>query len=105
QFLTEAIILATLSGLLAIGFVHLSIGLFNTMVEKELIIDLFKSTHLIFMGSVISISGLLSGIYPALYLSSFNPISTLKGAKQKAGAAGFVRQGLVVLQYTASITL
>lgn len=105
QFLGEAIILATISALFAVVFVYFSIGLFNDMVEKELVVDLLKREHLIFLGGTVLVCGLLSGIYPAFYLSSFSPLSTMKNSRQKAGMAGFMRRGLVVLQYTASITL
>lgn len=105
QFLGESIILAALSALLAVVFVHFSIGLFNDMVEKQLVMDLFRPGHLLFLGGIVVVCGLLSGIYPAFYLSAFSPLATLKNLKQKAEAAGFVRRGLVVLQYTASITL
>jgi predicted permease len=105
QFLGESFILAAVSALLAIVFTYSSIGVFNDLVGKELVVDLFKPSHQIFLISIVLICGLLSGIYPAFYLSSFNPIATLKGAKQNGGAAGFIRRGLVVLQYAASVTL
>lgn len=105
QFLAESLLLAATSALLAIGLVYFSIDAFNSLVEKELVVNLFKPTHLAFLFVIVLSCGMLSGIYPAFYLSSFNPISTLKGSRQKAGAAGFIRRGLVVLQYTASITL
>ncbi|HLT85964.1 MAG TPA: ABC transporter permease [Sphingobacterium sp.] len=105
QFLGESLIYAFLSVLLAIGFIYLSIGSFNTLVHKELTIDIFKPSHLAFLIGIVLTCGLLVGSYPAFYLSSFNPLKTLKGAKQKAGATGFIRQGLVILQYTASIIL
>ncbi|SEL54545.1 ABC transporter permease [Parapedobacter koreensis] len=105
QFLAESVMLATLSSLLAVGISHLAIGAFNNLVEKQLIIDLFRPTHLLFLAGIVLVCGTLSGIYPAFYLSSFNPISTLKGDKQKAGATSFIRRGLVILQYAASITL
>ena len=105
QFLGESVILAALSALLAVGLAYFFIGPFNGLVGKNLTIDLFRPVHLAFLAGIILVCGLLSGSYPALYLSSFSPITTLKGAKQKAGTAGFVRRGLVVLQYAASITL
>src|SRR5690606_2994628 len=91
--------------LFAIGLMHLSIGPFNSLLGKELTIDVFKPSHLVFLIGIILTCGLLAGSYPAFYLSSFNPLKTLKGAKQKAGAAGFIRRGLVILQYTASVVL
>lgn len=105
QFLGESVILAALSAVFAIGLTYLSIGAFNNLVEKELAVAVFKPQHLAFLAGIVFICGLISGSYPAFYLSSFNPITTLKGAKQKAGVAGFIRRGLVVLQYAASITL
>lgn len=105
QFLGESIILAALSALLAIGLIFLFIGPFNGLVEKELTIGLFEPMHLTFLAGIVLVCGLISGSYPAFYLSSFNPITTLKGARQKAGMAGFVRRGLVIIQYAASITL
>lgn len=105
QFLGESIIYALLSALLAVGITHLSIGYFNEIVGKELSTNLFQLSHLLFLIAIVLICGLLAGIYPAFYLSSFNPLTTLKGAKQKAGAAGFIRRGLVILQYTAAIVL
>ncbi|MBC9794855.1 ABC transporter permease [Sinomicrobium weinanense] len=105
QFLGESVILATVSALLAIGLIYLSVGAFNNLVEKELTIDLFRPAHLMFLAGIVLVCGLISGSYPAFYLSSFNPVTTLKGVKQKSGATVFIRRGLVVLQYAASITL
>jgi len=105
QFLGESLMYAFLSALFAIGLMHLSIGPFNSLLGKELTIDVFKLSHLVFLIGIILTCGLLAGSYPAFYLSSFNPLKTLKGAKQKAGAAGFIRRGLVILQYTASVVL
>ncbi|WP_257666742.1 ABC transporter permease [Parapedobacter tibetensis] len=105
QFLGESIILASLSALLAIGLIFLFIGSFNGLVGKELSVEIFKPLHIAFLVAIVMVCGVISGSYPAFYLSSFNPITTLKGARQKAGAAGFIRRGLVVLQYAASVTL
>jgi len=105
QFLGESIILAALSAVLAIGFTFLSIDAFNTLVEKELTIALFKPPHIAFLLGIVLTCGLVSGSYPAFYLSSFNPITTLKSGKHQTRAAGFVRRGLVVMQYATAITL
>lgn len=105
QFLGESLIYALLSSLLAIGLLYLFIGPFNTLVGNTLTVDLFKPSHLAFIIGITLICGLLAGSYPALYLSAFNPLSSIKGAKQRAGSAGFIRRGLVILQYAASIIL
>lgn len=105
QFLGESLILAALSALFAIGLIFVFIGPFNSLVEKELTVGLVEPIHLAFLVCIVVVCGLVSGSYPAFYLSSFNPIATLKGARQKAGMAGFIRRGLVIIQYAASITL
>lgn len=105
QFLSESILFATLSTAIAILLAKLCLGSFNNLVYKELTLDILAPTHLTYLAGITLVCGLLSGSYPALYLSSFNPLLTLKGGKQKAGAAGFIRRSLVVLQYTASIVL
>ncbi|WP_166335356.1 ABC transporter permease [Sphingobacterium chungjuense] len=105
QFLSEALISAAFAVMLAVGLIYLSIGSFNSLLNTNLTVDLLEPTHLYFLGGILLTCGLLAGSYPAFYLSSFNPLKTLKGAKQKAGTAGFIRRGLVVLQYTASVLL
>src|SRR5690606_39385047 len=54
---------------------------------------------------ILLVCGLFAGSYPALYLSAFNPLATLKSVQQKAGLAGFIRRGLVILQYTSAVVL
>ncbi|QQD14475.1 ABC transporter permease [Sphingobacterium sp. UDSM-2020] len=105
QFLGESLIFAFLSALLAILFVYISIGPFNSIINQKLEVNLLSTNHLLFLLTIVLSCGIFAGSYPAFYLSSFNPISTLKGHKQKAGASIFIRKGLVVLQYTASIVL
>src|SRR6202012_5749116 len=61
--------------------------------------------HIIILLLITLVCGLIAGSYPSLYLSSFNPVSVLKGIKLKDSAVSYVRKGLVVLQFTASITL
>lgn len=105
QFIGESILYALLSTLLAIALIYLLINPFNTLIGKTLAVDLFKPLHLLFVGAVILFCGILAGSYPALYLSAFNPLKTIKGAKQKAGSASLIRRGLVILQYTTSVVL
>jgi len=77
---------------------------FNNLVQKELVIDVFEPVHLIYLFLIGIVTGLLAGSYPAFYLSSFNPITVLKSMKLPAGA-GFIRQSLVVIQFSISIIL
>jgi predicted permease len=106
QFISEAIIMSFISVLIAIGLIYLALPSFNTLVQKELTVDMLQPSHLIYLVLIGVVTGLLAGSYPAFYLSSFNPISVLKNIKIKASSgAGFIRQSLVVVQFSISIIL
>jgi len=105
QFISESILLAFVAAVVAVGMAWLSLQNFNTLVNKELTLGLTQPLHLIALLLIVLICGLLAGSYPAFYLSSFNPVTVLKGVKLKMGKAAFIRKGLVVLQFTASIVL
>ncbi|MGN6532660.1 MAG: ABC transporter permease [Ginsengibacter sp.] len=106
QFIGEALFMALLSTLFAVLIIYLSLPAFNTLVEKQLSLDIFNPLH---FGSLLLIAllcGLIAGSYPAFYLSSFNPVKVLKGLKiQSGGSAGFIRKGLVIAQFAVSIIL
>ncbi len=105
QFIGEALIMASLSTILAVIMIYLSIPAFNQLVQRELSVGLEQPLHLLSLLAITLVCGLIAGSYPSLYLSSFNPVSTLKSINIKGGSAAFVRQGLVVLQFTTSIVL
>ena len=75
------------------------------MIGQDLQVNLLAPSHLLFLTTITLACGLFAGSYPAFFLSAFKPLSTIKGAKQKAGSGIFVRKGLVILQYTASVVL
>lgn len=105
QFICEAFLMSAIATVFSVFLTWLSLGSFNTMVNKELVLGLTDPVHLIALVSIILVCGLLAGSYPAFYLSSFNPISVLKGLKLKTGSAGWIRKALVVTQFSASIIL
>ncbi|HEX3168017.1 MAG TPA: ABC transporter permease, partial [Chitinophagaceae bacterium] len=105
QFIGEAMILAFLSLIIAIGIISLLLPSFNTLVEKNLSIGLTDPSHFLSLIFIGLICGLVAGSYPALYLSSFNPIWVFKGLNLKGSGAAYIRKGLVVLQFTISIIL
>jgi putative ABC transport system permease protein len=106
QFIGEAVIMSFISVLIAVGLIYLSIPSFNNLVQKELAVNIFDPSHLMYLIAISLITGLLAGSYPAFYLSSFNPIAVLKNIKIKASAgSGFIRQSLVVIQFSVSIIL
>jgi putative ABC transport system permease protein len=107
QYLGEALILSVLALALAVGLVHLFLPAFNRLAQKQLTLDISAdmSTALLLVGTVI-VTGLLSGSYPALFLSSFRPVSVLKQGRPSSRSGGLaLRRILVVGQFTATIVL
>ncbi len=106
QFLAESFIMAVASGLLAILIVPLILPAFNSLVQKELALNIGNPLHFLSLFGITLLCGLLAGSYPAFYLSSFNPVSVLKGFKVHShSSAGIIRKGLVVLQFSISVVL
>lgn len=107
QFLIESLLLTAIALVLAIGLVYLALPLFNSLADKELRLNLVGSPWLLpgllLLGLVV---GVVAGSYPAFYLSSFKPVTVLKGLRFTGdrGSIGF-RSGLVVVQFFISITL
>lgn len=106
QFIAESLVMSFLAVALALVIIYVSIPAFNSLVGKELHADFFNAGHLVFLFSIGLICGLLSGVYPAFYLSSFKPVLVLKGLKIKNSSISvFMRKGLVISQFTISIIL
>lgn len=105
QFFSEAFIITCIAVALSVLFVYFLLPQFNSIINKELTIDLLKPSHNLAILIIILVCSLLSGFYPALYLSSFRPVNILKGLKSKKGSSKFIRNGLVITQFTASIIL
>lgn len=104
QFLGESLLMSGLALVFTIILIQLLIPAFNQLTQKELSL-LELPNVLIWLTLLTVITGLLSGFYPAFYLSSFNSISVLKGATRNSISAATVRKGLVVFQFTISIVL
>ncbi|NER17337.1 FtsX-like permease family protein [Spongiivirga citrea] len=104
QFLGESLLLCLISLVIAIVLVMLFMPFFNDITNKELVLTQYPSL-LIFIGGLALITGLLSGLYPAFYLSSFKPITVLKGKLINTISAKNIRKGLVVFQFTISAAL
>jgi putative ABC transport system permease protein len=105
QFFCESIVVALLAFVVAIGLVYLALPQFNQVADKRLII--LWSNPLFWLGGLgfSLITGIIAGSYPALYLSSFQPVKVLKGTFRVGRLASIPRQVLVVLQFTVSVIL
>jgi len=106
QFLSESIITAVISLLIALGIVLLVLPKFNQFVGRDLFLNISENISLFFFLFFIAIFvGLVSGIYPAVFLSAFKPVRVLKG-NLDAGRKGLsFRTVLVVFQFATSIIL
>ena len=105
QFFCESIVVALLAFVVAIGLVYLALPQFNQVADKRLAL-LWGSPQFWLMSIGFSLmTGIVSGSYPALYLSSFQPVKVLKGTFRVGRLASIPRQVLVVLQFTVSVIL
>jgi len=106
QFLAEAIFMAMLAAVIALALTSVLLPAFNALTGKEITLPLKKPDLWIGMTGITLLTGLLSGSYPALYLSGFSPIRVLKAALPSGTRGDRVfRQGLVVFQFVLSIIL
>jgi len=103
QFMGESFLLCLLSYLIAMLLVELVLPSFNSFTGKEVNVDYSNIPFLLGIIAIIGFTGILSGSYPALLLSSFIPVRTLKGDIQ-SGSSSF-RRILVILQFSISILL
>jgi len=103
QFLIESLLITTLAGLLALFIVHVSLPGFNTITDKQLYIPYTSVYFWLARLGFILFTGLLAGSYPAFFLSSFKPVSVLKGTFKAANALITPRKALVVVQFTFAI--
>ncbi len=106
QFISESLILSLAALALALLIIALALPWFNRLLELQLSLDLFGKWHTLpaLLGLAILI-GLVSGIYPAFYLSRFNPAVVLKGATLSGRRNGKLRKVLVIFQFAVSIML
>ena len=106
QFLGESILISLVAFVVSIGLCSLVFPLFNQLAGKPIGTNIFTQPGsiltLLFIALLI---GLLAGVYPALVLSSFQPIASLKGRFSSSTKGLFLRKGLVIVQFTISIAL
>jgi len=105
QFLIESVLMTVFALLLALVFVFLALPWFNGLADKQIHIPWGSPVFWLFTIGCILFTGLISGSYPAFYLSSFNAIKVLKGTFKSGRYATVPRKVLVVVQFTISVTL
>jgi putative ABC transport system permease protein len=105
QFLGESLLISFFALLLALALVWLFLPLFNNLADKKLAIDFLNGKLWLSLLGIALVTGLVSGSYPALFLSGFNPVKVLKGNMKSMGGNLLFRNGLVVTQFIVSILL
>ena len=105
QFLTESILYSFLSFVIAIVLAWFLLPFFNRIAGKQLSIDWTAWWLLPVLIVSATFIGFLAGLYPSFYLSSFRPISVLKGKLSKGSKNSGLRGALVVFQFTTSMIL
>ena len=105
QFFSESYLVVLLAFVLALALVLLALPFFNEVADKKLML-LWSNPFFWLLGfGVCLFTGLIAGSYPALYLSSFQPVKVLKGTFRAGRLASLPRQVLVVLQFAVSVIL
>ncbi len=99
QFLGESVFITILAFLFAVVLVEISLPFYNDLTQKKLFLNYSSPIFWIASIGIVLLTGIVSGSYPAIYLSSFNPVQVLKGKMQAGKSAATPRQVLVVLQF------
>lgn len=106
QFLSETVLISLISLLFAVALVELSLPYINNLSQRDITLNVFSNFDVIgaVLGGTILV-GIISGIYPAIYLSSFQAVRVLKGSIQVGKNKGMMRNVLVVVQFFSAIFL
>ncbi len=107
QFNGETVILTLIAIIISLGIIELFLPLFNTLLDLDLKINFISNPlfNIGLIGILLAVS-LVSGIYPALYISRFRPVSVLKGTKGRlSNSSSNLTKVLVILQFTITISL
>jgi putative ABC transport system permease protein len=105
QFLTESILITLFAFFVSLLMVQLALPAFNGLIKASLGIPWQNGYFWMGMTGYVLLTGLMAGLRPAFYLSSFRPVKVLKGPVSSGPAAAIPRKILVVLQFTCSVAL
>lgn len=105
HFMGESLFISCIAFVLAMLIAAVVMPAYNSLVEKELYLDYLSGEFWFWSLVVVFVTAILSGSYPAFYLSSFKPVTTLKGRIKVGKSASLPRKVLVTLQFGFSILL
>ncbi len=104
QYLGESMLMTSISMVVAVLLLLLFLPQFNVVTGKHLSFNLDQTLTLSILGITL-VTGLVSGSYPALYISGFDPITVLKGKLSNSWGELWARKGLVIFQFVLSVIL
>ena len=105
QFMGEALLLTFFAVLVSLVLIVLLLPGFNVLTGKQIVLPFGTPAFWLSLLGLTIATGLVAGSYPALFLSSLNPLRVLKGTLKPGSGAGWFRRGLVVFQFVLSIAL
>jgi len=105
QFIGEALLITILSVALSIGLITLTLPFFNELSGKQIQLPFTYISFWLQLTAITLFTGLISGSYPAFFLSSFNPGKVLKGSIRLGTGTALFRKALVTFQFVLSILL
>jgi len=105
QFLSESMLITIIAFLLSVVIVFFALPYFNKLTDKDMSLFISDPLFWSFIIAFTLLTGLIAGSYPALYLSSFNPVKVLKGKVNTGRGSALPRKILVVVQFASSVVL
>ena len=105
QFLSESFIVVIFAFMISVILVSLLQNWFNNLTGKDIALPFANPVFWAASAAFIFITGLMAGLYPAFYLSSFQPVTVLKGIMRFGRFAALPRKVLVVVQFTVSVII
>ncbi len=105
QFMAESIFLALIAGLISYVVIYFSLPYFENVIGTSLSVSIFSPDLILIILATLLITGFLAGVYPALFLSSFEPIKALKEKISFGTSQIVVRKGLIIFQFVISSLL
>jgi len=105
QFIGESLFLTSLAVCIAVILMAVALPLFNQVTQKQMALPFGSIDFWLKLVIITLVTGVIAGSYPALFLSSFNPVKVLKSTVRLTSGAVWFRKGLVVFQFVISIVL
>jgi putative ABC transport system permease protein len=102
QYMGESMLMSVISLVIALAIVQLTLPQFSEITGKHLLLT-FDLSSLSIIAAITLVTGMLAGVYPAIYISGFQPAKILRGQLTSSPGEAWARKGLVVFQFTLSV--